>query len=83
MKIKGAKSPITYKELKSLLVKEKTLTIQQEKWYKNINLGYISIKEELYTIIATENKRKLIYDKNNILVDTKPFILEENKILNN
>jgi len=44
------------------------------------------VKEQIYTLKVTGNKRKLIYDKtlqNDILVDmfvdTEPFIIDENK----
>lgn len=44
------------------------------------------MKEQIYTLKVTGNKRKLIYDKTlqgdilvDKLVDTSPFIIDENK----
>jgi hypothetical protein len=44
------------------------------------------VKEQIYTLKVTGNKRKLIYDKTlqgdilvDKLVDTSPFIIDENK----
>jgi hypothetical protein len=51
----------------------------QNKWVKNLSEGYISIINQLYTLKVTENKRKLIYDKNNVLCGTLPFIINDDK----
>ena len=75
-KVKGLKNPVSFSELKSLLEKNKNITVSQEKWYKNIELGHISIKNELYNLIVTENKRELIF-KDNLFIDTKPLIIKE------
>jgi hypothetical protein len=56
-KIKGFKNKIDYLELKSLLNKDKSLSLHQEKWFKDLSLGNISIKDQLYTLIPTLNKR--------------------------
>lgn len=50
------------------------LTLTQNKWFKFINKGSISIRNQIYTLIPTANKRSLLY-KNNKLVGTKAFIL--------
>ena len=55
--------------------------ISHEKWYKNISKGYITIKKELYTLLVTNNKRKLIYE-NNKLINTKPYIIDHDKLIN-
>jgi hypothetical protein len=61
-----------------LLNKDKSLDLHQEKWFKFIKDSNILIKDEIYTLTPTENKRqliyKLIYNKNKF-VNTKPFIL--------
>jgi hypothetical protein len=46
---------------------------------KKILIGNITLKNQEYTLIPTENKRELIYDNNNILVNTKAFIIKNNK----
>lgn len=74
IKIKGSKNKVSYEELKTLLNKDHVVKTRQDKWYKNISEGNIKIKNEIYTIQTTDNKRELVY-KNNILVDTKPFLV--------
>ena len=78
VKVKGLKNPISFAQLKSLLKKDQILNITQEKWYRNISEGNIRIMNEIYTLIATENKRKLIYD-GDILIGTEPFVIEEDE----
>jgi hypothetical protein len=53
------------------------------KWMINLSQGNLTIRKQLYTLQITDNKRKLIYDENNKLIGTKPYIINENKeILN-
>lgn len=75
VKIKGLKNTLAYSELSQLLNKNSKLEISQDKWYKYVEFGYINIKNEVYTLMVTENKRELIYDSNNRFIDTKPFHL--------
>jgi len=64
MKIKGlsseALSEITFDDLKELLNKDYKIEAKQEKWYKDISSGKISIKEQIYTLKVTGNKRYLV-----------------------
>jgi DNA polymerase type B, organellar and viral len=83
VKVKGLKNPVSFDELSTLLEKDNKIIINQDKWYKNISIGNIFVKEELYTLIVTENKRKLIYDSKNQLIDTKPLILQNKMIIDN
>lgn len=71
-KIKGFSKQISYKDFKSLLIKDKSLKLKQNKWFRFIGSGSISIKSQVYTLIPTQNKRELIYD-NNYLIGTKAF----------
>lgn len=75
IKIKGLKNPIPFNDLKSLLKRGKFLEISNEKWYKSLSKGNITIKDEIYTLAITDSKRNLIYDNNNIFADTEPIIL--------
>ena len=75
IKIKGLKNPIPFNELKLLLDRDKSLTVPNPQWYKNLSIGNIKIKDELYTLSITDQKRRVIYDANNKFVDTKPLIL--------
>jgi hypothetical protein len=44
-----------------------------------LSQGHISILNEIYTLKVTSNKRKLIYDNNNKLIATQPYIINENR----
>ena len=81
VQIKGLKNPISFNEISTLLEKDKKLIIEQDKWYKDIARGNITIKNEIYTLMLTENKRKIIFDSNNKFIDTKPLILEKGSII--
>lgn len=80
VRIKGLKNPIKFEELKGLLYKDSKLEITQEKWYKDISNSVFHVKDEIYTLMITENKRILHYNYENIFYDTSPIKLEDNKI---
>jgi len=75
-KVKGLKNPVSVNDLKELLIKNNSVVINQAKWFKSIEKGNITIKDQLYTLTATENKRELVYE-NGIMVGTKPFVIKE------
>jgi hypothetical protein len=77
-KIKGFKNPVSYNSLKSLLLKDSKLELNQVKWFRSIGEGTISVKNQVYTLMATDNKRQLIYDKH-MLVGTKPYTVDLTK----
>lgn len=80
-KVKGLKHDIelTFQHFEKLLVKDALIKKNQTKWFRNLSEGKINILEELYTLKVTDSKRKLIYDKNNKLIETEPYIINENK----
>lgn len=80
VRIKGLKNPIPYSELLPLLTKNSTLEIKQEKWYSDVSNGLFHIKDEIYTLMVTDNKRKLLYNKESIFIDTIPLILENGSV---
>ena len=86
IKVKGLNhagiSKLSINSLESLLQKDETLTLNQERWFKNLQDGTITIKEQLYSLAVTGNKRRLNYN-NGILIATKPFILDGSNIINN
>jgi len=45
VKIKGVKNPIEFKNLIPLLTKDNKLLINQDKWYKSLSEGKITIKD--------------------------------------
>jgi hypothetical protein len=73
-KVKGytKAKDISFNEIKSLLNYNNKLKLSHTKWFKSLIDSNISIKDQLYTLIATDNKREFLY-KNNILVDTKAY----------
>lgn len=74
-KVKGFKNAksIVFNDFKSLLNKDKSLNLQHNKWYKFIDKSKIEIKEQMYNLIATENKRKLIRDENGKIIGSEAF----------
>ena len=76
IKIKGYKNKVPFTDLISLLNKSSTLDLNQNKWFKSIENGNITVKEQIYSLTLTENKRELIFD-NNKLIGTKPFKLNK------
>jgi hypothetical protein len=78
-KVKGFKDSLSFELLESLLVKDSALSLNQNKWFRDLSVGQIEIKNQLYSLRATENKRQLIYDKRGLAIDTKPFYINENK----
>lgn len=80
-KVKGLNHDIklTLNDFEKLLFKESWLEKFQIKWRKNLEKGDISVINELYTLKVTGNNRKLIYDDNNKLIGTTPYIINENK----
>ena len=48
---------------------------------EKIGEGSLEIREELYTLQATENKRRLVYNDKNIFIDTQPFTIDGSKTL--
>jgi len=80
VKVKGLKNPVSFNQLKPLLVKDANLKISQEKWYRNVTDGNIKIIPEIYTLMINNQKRKLIYDNSNKFVDTTPIILNKGRI---
>jgi hypothetical protein len=74
VKCKGFKNKLSFTELKSLLIKDNKLELNQVKWFKSLKDSNITIKNQLYTLIPTSNKRNLIY-KDCKLEQTSPFYL--------
>jgi DNA polymerase type B, organellar and viral len=55
-KVKGFKNKVSYKNLKSLLNKDKSLTLSHKKWHKNFQDSEIIIKDQIYTLILQKIK---------------------------
>ena len=79
--IKGYKNEnVSYNEIENIINKDNTLELKQEKWYVDLSEGKIITKEETYTLMVTENKRKLIYE-NNKLVKSLAYTLKDDKLI--
>lgn len=80
-KVKGLSHDIdlTKNDFENLLFKDNYIEKSQVKWRKNLHEGNISVIDQLYTLKVTDNKRKLIFDNNNNLISTIPYIINENK----
>jgi len=59
-KIKGYKNQVSFKDLKKLLIKNENLELVQDKWFKNVIEGNISIQDQIYNLKVNQNKRLLI-----------------------
>lgn len=77
-KVKGLKDPssLTLQDFKDLLVKDTKIEQNHKKWFRQISEGKITIKDQIYTLIATDNKREFIY-KNNKIIGTKAITLND------
>jgi DNA polymerase family B len=80
-KIKGLKSTakLNLDDFKNLLIKNFVIKKEHTKWFRNLDEAKISLLEQVYTIKVTENKRKLLYNKNNRLIATKAYKINLNK----
>jgi len=82
-KVKGLSHNIelNINDFKNLLYKDSFIEKTQIKWRKHIDVGNISVIEQLYTLKVTDNKRKLIYQDNK-LIGTNPYIINRDEIIN-
>ena len=83
VKIKGLKNTIHFNQLKTLFNKDSKFEINQEKWYKNLSAGEIRVVNEVYTLIATENKKNLLFLILLIRIMFYSFYLNPSMIFNN
>jgi hypothetical protein len=70
---------LSFTDFEKLLTKDAFIVKNQLKWFKKLSSGKIEILEQPYNILVNENKRKLIYNKNNKLIGTKPHRIDINK----
>lgn len=71
---------IHFQDLQDLLFKDSSKEFSQEKWFKKVLEGDITVNEVAYTLKSTSNKRRSIYIEN-IFSNTKPY--NYNEINNN
>ena len=86
IKIKGLnresilKNNITLESLEALLLKDSNIQITQNKWFRHLDQGAIDILGQIYTLKATGNKRKLVYNEDDLLIGTEPFHLSNGEL---
>jgi len=68
-------------DFKNLLSKDFIVEKSHEKWIRKLTESKINILEQIYSIKVTDNKRKLIYDKNNKLIRTEAYKINKSKDL--
>nr|YP_009487300.1 hypothetical protein [Russula lepida]AWB36202.1 hypothetical protein [Russula lepida] len=80
-KVKGLKHDIklTMEDFKKLLFKDSLIEKTQSKWFRKLSDGKINVLEELYTLKVNDNKRELIYNKNNKLIATRAYKIDKSK----
>jgi len=80
-KVKGLnqKIDINFDDFKKLLTKDTIIAKTQSKWFRNLSESKINILDQLYSIKTTSNKRLLVYDKNNKLIGTKSYKIDNSK----
>jgi hypothetical protein len=79
-KAKGLKDySLSFDWFNSLLYKDSTIAIKQERWTRSLKNGAIEIKNQLFTMRATENKRSFIFNALGKANNTLPFFINQNK----
>jgi len=84
IKVKGLTTEsldnISFNDLELLLVKDSEREFTQEKWFKKVIEGEISVKDTIYTLRVTSNKRLPVYINQagvEIFNSTKPYNYNE------
>lgn len=89
LKVKGLsdqtkenKEKLSLKNLKALLDNNNSnsINLENSKWFRHLDQGYISIKDNGYTISINENKRNFVKDNDENIINTKPFNINNTEI---
>ena len=75
-KIKGFKDKVPFEDLKNLLIKDNKLSLSHVKWFRSLINGNITLKDQIYELQKTENKRLIIYNNDNLAISTKPYSIK-------
>lgn len=81
VKVKGITSQalidqeINFDTIANLLIQDSTREFTQEKWFKSITKGTITISDIAYTLKATSNKRQAVY-MDGIYENTIPYFYD-------
>jgi len=79
-KIAGVNHQLNIQDCHKLMTGD-FLTINFERWYRNLSKGEILVKSQQFLLRPNHSKRLAIYDINGVWVDTKPFKLIDGNIL--
>jgi len=85
-KVKGLNSnqvDLSIKDFENLLMKDYFIQKEQTKTFKSFEQGNIKKLQQIYTLRQTDNKRKLIFNSKNKLINTKPYVINHDKIIIN
>lgn len=85
-KVKGLTKEVklTITDFEKLLTKDSLIKKNLafgHKWFKSLSQGSINVLKQTYTLQQSDNKRELMYNNKNILIDTKPYFINETKVL--
>jgi hypothetical protein len=75
------KSLIRFNELDKILYKDNFKVYEHEKFFKELSLSAIIVKNTEYTLKVSSHKRVLIFDSDNKFINTLPHQLEDGKLL--
>lgn len=69
---------MTIGDLEGLLVKDSSIEVSQDKWYKNMLEAKIAILKTTYNLKSTSNKRESVYAIDpfynvEVFTDTRPY----------
>jgi len=87
IKIKGLTSNtilsenIHFSDIANLLIQDSTREFTQEKWFKSITKGTITVSDVAYTLKATSNKRQAVYI-DGVYENTTPYFYDQIEVKN-
>jgi hypothetical protein len=79
IKVKGltnVNSKLNVSDLEYLLIEDSAKVFNQQKWYKSLIKGEITISDVVYNLKVTSNKRRAIYI-DGVFTNTKPYYYDE------
>jgi hypothetical protein len=81
VKVKGITkkevSNLSLRTLAELLVRDTSIVISQEKWFKQVFKGRITVADVGYQLMMTSTKRKPVYNAYGAYYDTTPYFYKE------
>lgn len=79
-KVKGFKNKLDLDNLESLLNKDTVQKLTQQKWFKSMKDGKISIKISPYDLKPNNNKRITIFDNNKFVGTQNVYVSNDSRI---